>query len=110
MDADIAQTIKAAGIERVSISIDGLDAATHDAFRGQPGSYERALNGVALLRSVGVPVQLNCSVGRHNVHQLPGLMRLAEDVGAQALHIFMLVPVGCGLTMPPETKLPPAKE
>ena len=34
------------GFSRVAISLDGADAATHDAFRGLPGSHERALNGI----------------------------------------------------------------
>ena len=34
-----ARRIKEAGVERCSISIDGADAASHDAFRGVPGAF-----------------------------------------------------------------------
>src|SRR5512143_3322134 len=34
---DVARMIVDAGVKRVSISLDGADAATHDAFRGIPG-------------------------------------------------------------------------
>ena len=53
----IAVKIKEVGIERVSISIDGANAETHDDFRQLSGSYNRALEGVAHLRRAGVGIQ-----------------------------------------------------
>jgi radical SAM protein with 4Fe4S-binding SPASM domain len=97
LDDEKADAIRAAAIQRVAISIDGADAATHDAFRGLPGSFEKALEGIARLRARGVPVQLNCSITHHNVRQRQELYDLSKRVGAVALHFFVLVPVGCGL-------------
>ncbi|MBI1929243.1 radical SAM protein, partial [Candidatus Poribacteria bacterium] len=93
----IAVKIKNVGIERVSISIDGANAETHDDFRQLSGSYDRALEGVAHLRRAGVPVQINSTIAKHNDTQLPEIYDLALMVGAVALHLFMLVPVGCGM-------------
>lgn len=93
----IAVKIKNVGIERVSISIDGANAETHDDFRRLPGSYDRALEGIAHLRRAGVPVQINSTIAKHNDKQLPEIYDLAVMVGAVALHLFMLVPVGCGM-------------
>ena len=93
----IAAKIKSVGIDRVSISIDGENAETHDGFRRLPGSFDRALEGIAYLRAHDVPVQINSTVAKHNDDQLPGIYDLAIDVGAIALHLFMLVPVGCGM-------------
>src|SRR5512142_1525692 len=42
---EVAQKIMDAGVRRVSISIDGADAATHDAFRAIPGAFHAALQG-----------------------------------------------------------------
>ncbi len=95
IDARLAGEIKRAGIRRVSISLDGADAITHDVFRG-PGAFDRALSGLQHLRAAGVPVQINTTVARHNLHQLPQTLALAKSVGAAALHLFLLVPVGCG--------------
>jgi len=50
IDPATARAIREAGFSRVSISIDGADAASHDGFRGIPGSFERALEGARLLR------------------------------------------------------------
>jgi radical SAM protein with 4Fe4S-binding SPASM domain len=96
VDAETAGMIKEAGIRRVSISFDGADAETHDIFRGQ-GAFDLAIAGMGHLRDIGVPYQINTTVARHNVHQMPETLALAKELGAVALHLFLLVPVGCGV-------------
>jgi radical SAM protein with 4Fe4S-binding SPASM domain len=94
---EVAQKIKDAGVRRVSISIDGADALTHDVFRAIPGAFDAALEGFRNLKKVGMSVQINTTVARHNVDQLPEILALARRIGADALHTFLLVPVGCGV-------------
>ncbi len=97
IDDTIAEQIKASGVRRISISFDGSDAATHDAFRGLPGSFEDAIRGFKALREAGLPVQINTTVANHNKQQLEGMRALAKDLDAIGLHLFLLVPVGCGV-------------
>lgn len=99
IDADVAERIRASGIQRVSISFDGMDAATHDAFRGLAGSFDAAVRGFQALRAVGLPVQINTTVAKHNEAQLEGMRAMAKDLGAVGLHLFLLVPVGCGVEL-----------
>jgi len=97
IDDEMAVRIREAGVRRVSISFDGADAATHDAFRGLEGSFEAATRGFESLRRAGLPVQVNTTVARHNEDQLEAMRALAKDLGAIGLHLFLLVPVGCGM-------------
>ena len=97
IDGRVAQAIVDSGVQRVAISIDGADEVTHDNFRRQPGSLTAALNGFRDLRRRGMSMQINCTVTRHNVHQIDTLYAMARELGADALHLFMLVPVGCGV-------------
>ncbi|UCD27853.1 MAG: radical SAM protein [Planctomycetota bacterium] len=97
INLQIAGKIAEAAFERVSISFDGADPATHDAFRGQAGSFERAIEGARLLRNEGVSIQVNCTIARHNMDQIEDILKLAESIGAVAVHYFLLVPVGCGV-------------
>lgn len=97
IDGALAERIKLSGIQRVSISIDGHDAASHDGFRGIAGSFEAALRGADYLKGAGVEFQFNTTVTRRNVDRIDDILRMAERFGAKALHIFMLVPVGCGV-------------
>ncbi len=99
---EVAQRIKDSGVQRVSISFDGIDAATHDSFRGLPGAFEESIRGFKALRDVGMPVQINTTVSKHNESQLEGMRALAKDLGAVGLHLFLLVPVGCGLEIAEE--------
>lgn len=109
VDARIAEKVKASGIQRVSISLDGADAETHDSFRKLKGSFNRAIEGLNHLKKAGVEVQINSTIARHNAHQAKELYQLALDLGAVALHIFMLVPVGCGVEIADEEMLDPKK-
>jgi len=92
----VAAHIADAGFSRVAISLDGAVPETHDRFRGLPGSHALALRGLRNLRAEGVSVQINSTIAKHNVTELPKLLELALSIGADALHLFMLVPVGCG--------------
>ena len=106
---EIARKIVDSGVRRVSISLDGVDAATHDAFRGIPGAFDAALRGFRNLKELGMSVQINTTIARHNAHQLPAVLELARSIGADALHTFLLVPVGCGVDIAAEQMVPPAE-
>jgi radical SAM protein with 4Fe4S-binding SPASM domain len=109
IDPAKAQQIVDAGIQRVAISIDGADEQTHDNFRRLPGSLRLALNGVRNLRRLGMSMQINCTITRHNVHQVDRLYDIAIEEQVDALHLFMLVPVGCGVQIA-ESNMLPAEE
>lgn len=109
IDQQKAMAIVDAGIQRVAISIDGADESTHDQFRRQPGSLAAALNGFRHLRALGMSMQINCTVTKHNIHQIEQLYAMAKELGADALHLFMLVPVGCGVQIAESNMLPAAE-
>ena len=95
-EEDAVEKMKASGIQRISISLDGPNAETHDAFRKVKGSFEGSLRGIELARKGGLDFQINTTITRINLHLIPDILRLAVDLGAVALHIFLLVPTGRG--------------
>ena len=103
----IARKIAESGVQRVAISLDGADALTHDNFRGIPGAFDAAITGFRNLKDLGMSVQINTTIARHNAHQLPQVLELARLLGADALHTFLLVPVGCGVDIAAEQMVPP---
>lgn len=90
-----ANEMVAAGISRVSISLDGASAKKHDQNRGL-GSFQAAMRGVECLRSK-VDFQINFTITRRNEDDVLNVFDLAEAEGAKALHLFFLVPTGRGL-------------
>lgn len=104
---DVARMIVDSGVKRVSISLDGADALTHDTFRGIPGAFDAAVYGLRNLKALGMSVQINMTIARHNARQLPQVLQLAKALGADALHTFLLVPVGCGVDIAAEQMVAP---
>lgn len=107
VDDNTAARLAGAGIQRVSISLDGATARTHDGFRGVPGSFEAALRGFDAMKRAGLSVQVNTTITRHNDHEAGGLLDLCLQKGADAFHVFMLVPVGCGAQISEDVRLGP---
>ena len=91
----------------MSISLDGATPETHNRFRG-PGAFEKSLAGFDHLKREGVSLQINMTVTRYNAHELPRLYEMCLARGADALHLFMLVPVGCGVQIAESDMLPSA--
>ncbi|MBE0556323.1 MAG: radical SAM protein, partial [Proteobacteria bacterium] len=95
----VAQKLIASGIQRVSVSIDGPDAASHDAFRCVPGAFDAALAGIEAMRRTGLEFQINTTITQKNLAQIREIHDLAHRLGAAAHHIFLLVPTGRGKEM-----------
>jgi AdoMet-dependent heme synthase len=109
VDEVMAEKIVDAGVSRVSISLDGADPETHDNFRKLKGSFESAIEGFNHLKKLGMSMQINCTIAKHNAHQLHDLYNLCLKLGAEAMHIFMLVPVGCGVEIADDQMLEPER-
>ena len=93
---EIVRKMKDSGLERISISLDGPDAKSHDRLRGVPGAFDAALQGIEYARSGGMPFQINTTVTRDNLASFRDIFQLTQDLGAVAWHIFLLVPTGRG--------------
>ena len=91
-----ARQMAAAGIARISVSVDGSCAGRHDRVRGVPGAFAAAMQGLDACHAHGVGFQLNTTVLRQTLDDLPAVHRLAVRLGAEAWHVFMLVPTGRG--------------
>ena len=92
----VAKQLVEAGIQRISVSLDGSSPETHDRFRKVEGAFEGTLRGIDLLKKVGMEFQINTTITKTNLKQIPKIQQLAIDLGAVAHHIFLLVPTGRG--------------
>ncbi len=93
---EIAERLRESGIQRLSISLDGANAASHDRLRQVPGAFAGALRGIEVLKAAGLPFQINTTVIVDNKGELPDIYRLVQELGAAAWHVFVLVPTGRG--------------
>jgi len=91
--------LKSAGLKALSLSIDGSCPEIHDAFRGIDGVFERTMTAWETARELGIKVQINTTVSRLNLFDLPRMAHLVRERGATLWSGFMLVPVGRGAAL-----------
>ncbi|PIE61927.1 MAG: heme b synthase [Desulfobacterales bacterium] len=96
LTADNTKKLKAAGIKRISVSLDGASAKSHDDFRGLTNAFNRTLQGIEYAKAADLPFQINTTITKNNLDEIPKILVLAEALGAVAHHIFLLVPTGRG--------------
>ena len=93
LDAAVAQELKNAGINTVTVSVDGLEAS-HDAQRAVNGSYCRALEAIRALRAARVPVAVNTQLNRLSLPDLDALGDQLLQAGAMGWQLQTTLPMG----------------
>jgi radical SAM protein with 4Fe4S-binding SPASM domain len=91
--------LKAAGVDAISLSLDGSTPDRHDAFRGVAGTFERTLLAAQAARNVELPFQINTLVAEETLDDLPAIYLLATALGAARWSLFFLVSVGRGTVL-----------
>jgi radical SAM protein len=90
------RALRAAGVDAISLSLDGSDAARHDGLRGVPGTFDRTLVAMRDAVEAGLLVQVNTLVTSSSLPDLPDVDALVTALGAQRWSLFFLVTVGRG--------------
>ena len=93
MNADFAE-IKAAGVQRISLSLDGASKETHDAFRGVSGTFNRTISAVHRAHAADLSVQINTTLTRGNLHEYEAFKQLMFELEPAMWSVFLLVPTG----------------
>jgi radical SAM protein len=88
--------LKRNGLARLAISLDGPSAEIHDAFRKVPGSFDCTLRATRYAREIGLPVQINTTITRHNLLLLDRIIALLETLDIALWSVFFVVPTGRG--------------
>ena len=96
LDDERIAALKEAGLQGAGISIDSLDPAHHDGFRGAPGSWEKAMGAIDACRRHKLRFQIHFSVTEDNAHELDDMIAFAKAAKAFVLNVFFLVCTGRG--------------
>lgn len=102
------RALHAAGVDAISLSLDGSSPARHDGLRGVEGTFDRTLAAAVTARDLGLPFQVNTLVCRETVDALPDIYNQVAALGAARWSLFFLVSVGRGRALQPVT--PPEAE
>lgn len=91
-----AREMKQAGVQFTQISLDGASAETHDAFRGIEGAFEKTIAGIKNCVDEGFFVEVSTTATKANYREIPDIIGLSEELGAQWFMAFNFVPTGRG--------------
>lgn len=104
------EELREAGLGYLQISLDGADAATHDSFRGMPGSFDRTIEGIKNAVAGGFFVNISTTVTRHNVAQVEEIIDLSNELGVNWFMAYNFVPTGRGRCMVDNDLTPEMRE
>ncbi|MGZ4850777.1 MAG: radical SAM protein [Candidatus Bathyarchaeia archaeon] len=93
---ETVQKLKAAKVNYLGISIDGACAKTHDEFRGVPGAFDKAVAGLKNCIEADLCVCIATTATKNNLEEMPAIIDLAEELGAERFTNFNFVPAGRG--------------
>lgn len=99
MNRKIAGELETAGLKGAGVSLDSATPEYHDKLRGEPGAWKKAIAGIGALKVAGIYFQVQFTVTRGNLDQIPYIIELAESLGARAVNFFFLVCTGRGQEM-----------
>jgi 12,18-didecarboxysiroheme deacetylase len=90
-----ARELKSVGLSYVGISLDGGEEV-HDHFRKVPGSFRKALEGVANCQAEGLKVGLRFTINKRNQGEVPTLFQIIRDLDVPRICFYHLVYSGRG--------------
>ena len=91
------EKVQDAGVRRIALSLDAPHREIHDDFRQTPGSWLRTMDILHRAQTVGLSVQVNTTVSKHNVDILHEMVPFIQEVNAVQWSVFFLVPTGRAL-------------
>lgn len=77
--------LKDLGVKAVQVSLDGATRETFNRMRVR-GDFDRAIEGIRTLQDSGVPIEINYSPTRFNVHEIGAAVDLACELGAYSFY------------------------
>lgn len=97
MNEDAFRMMKKYGVRSLSLSLDGASSDTHDWLRGYIGTFEKTLDLARRLISEGFTLQINTTVFKRNVHEMPQLLKILLETKVRTWEVFSLIKTGRGI-------------
>lgn len=87
------------GVDIMSVSLDGASPKTHDRLRGIPGTWQATIDALKLAKELGLKAQVNTTVMRSNLDELPDIFHIVRQASAAAWEVFFLIRTGRGASL-----------
>jgi radical SAM protein len=100
---EVLAKLKDHGIESIGLSLDGSNAARHEAIRGVDGCFDRTIRTAQAASDLGLPIQINTLVSQETADDLPHVYELLKNFQIMRWSLFFLISVGRGKMLQPLT-------
>ncbi|MFC2172286.1 radical SAM protein [Acidobacteriota bacterium] len=95
LNEDSAKQLKAVGLTECGVSLDSADPAIHNRFRGTANLHEKTVQGIRILREVGVPCRILTVALKDGIPEdLEKTIALGRSLGAGFMYI--VIPIATG--------------
>ena len=98
LTSSVLDCFKSAGVNSISVSLDGSTKGTHDSIRKSEGTYDMTVRTIKYAVSIGLNIQVNTAVMHQNVNELPELFQLIKSLGVKTWEVFFLIKTGRGVS------------
>lgn len=95
-DAAYVQTVVAAGLDHVQITLESHDAAVHDAMVAAPGAWAETVRGVRNAVAAGLYTTTNTTLTRENVAGIAATVSFIASLGVPSFSCNSLIYSGRG--------------
>jgi len=89
-----AMSLKEAGLDMISVSLDSANEAGHDSMRGRSGVFNSAISGIKNSLDSGLLVNIYVVISPNNIDELDDFYTLATEMGVHEISFFEIVPTG----------------
>ena len=93
IDRDAAKRLKANGVDWIATSLYG-PPPFHDAMVGVPGTHDRVIGAIKILREEGVGVALKSAVTKDTLQFVPHIIAKAKELDARLVYLCDLITSG----------------
>lgn len=90
------EQLQNAGVAGIGLSIDSLDPAHHDSFRGRKGAWAKTMASIDACVAAEMPFQIHFSATDETADEIDDMVAFARDAGAMVLNVFFMVCTGRG--------------
>jgi len=91
--------LKAAGLSRVAVSLDGPTPETHDAFRRVTGSYAWTKRIIDAAIDLDLPLQINSTISKRTLPSLEAMTERMRELPIALWALFFLIQTGRGANL-----------
>ncbi|MEM0118565.1 MAG: TIGR04053 family radical SAM/SPASM domain-containing protein [Conexivisphaerales archaeon] len=94
LNEDILLSLKKHNTSSISVSLDGSSKYVHDRIRSVDGTFDRTMDVIRKAVALGINIQVNTTIMKQNVFELPYIFELVRRMGVRTWELFFLIGVG----------------